>query len=104
MTSTEGADNLHNVVKAAKELRIVTEISLLFKGKLVGESPFAFAGYAIMAAFTLLLVFLCLTTDMPFRTFIIGPAVMVACWFVSSFAHTPAVYRIVDKVMGTDNE
>nr|WP_294557669.1 hypothetical protein [uncultured Rhodopila sp.] len=95
---------MENLVKAAKELRIVTEIGLLFKGNLVGDSPFAFAGYAIIGVFTLLLVFLYLTTDMPFRTFIIGPAVMVACWFLTSFAHSPAVYRIVDKVIGTNRD
>ena len=95
---------MENLVKAAKELRIVTEIGLLFKGKLVGDSPFAFAGYAIMAAFTLLLVFLYLTTNMPFRTFIVAPAAMVAYWLLTSFAHTPSVYRIVDKVIGTNKE
>lgn len=95
---------MENLVKTAKELRIVTEIGLLFKGNLVGDSPFAFAGHAIMAAFTLLLVFLYLITDMPFRIFIIGPAVMAACWFLTSFAHTPTVYRFVDKVIGMNKD
>ncbi len=95
---------MENLVKTAKELRIVTEIGLLFRGHLVEDSPLAFAGYAIIAAFTLLLGFLYLVTDMPFRTFIIGPAVMVACWFLTSLAHTPAVYRFVDKVIGTNKD
>ncbi len=95
---------MENGVKAAKELKIFTEIDMLFKGKLVGDNPFAFFGYVVMAAFTLLLVFLYLTTDMPFRIFIIGPAAVFAWWFLTSFAHTPAVYSIVDKILGTNRE
>ena len=84
--------------------RILTELSLLVKGKLHHDSPFAAAGYVIMAGVTVFLFYLYLTTDMPFRTFLIGPVVMAVYWLATSFAHTPAVYKIVDRVLGVDKQ
>ena len=86
----------------ADEAHIITEIKSLFSGTLHRESPCAFLGYVIIVAFTVFLAFLYLLTDMPFTTFIIGPIVVVAYWFASSFAHTPAVYKAVDKLIGKD--
>ena len=83
-----------------EEMHIVTEIKSLLKGTLHEESPFAFVGYLIIAAFIAFLAFLYITTDMPFTTFIIGPIVVIAYWFGSSFAHTPAVYKVVNKILG----